>query len=91
MNQCEIAVSIVRKGADISEGGQAKVYRATYAGGWRQMATFASSWMPIQAHLCLMKLKRIMPPSCAMALHDKRVAHMDFKILNVLRSAAFEY
>jgi len=24
-------------------------------------------------------------------LHDKRVAHMDFKILNVLRSAAFEY
>jgi len=67
VNQCEIAASIVRKGAYISEGGQAKVYAATYAGSWRQMANSASSWKSIQAHLCLIKFKRIMPSSCAMA------------------------
>ena len=32
LNQCEIPASSVKKGVFISEGGQAKVYEATYAG-----------------------------------------------------------
>ena len=146
LNQCEIPASSVKKGAFINEGGQAKVYRATYAGhpaavkeipvtGSLQQVertvnnfktevdlingfshpnilqtygvittnaaflTIVMAFAPDGTLRELLDIDQATPLSeetqrdyvtqlCHgfMYLHAKKVAHMDFKSLNVLRS-----
>ena len=151
VNKCEIPASSVTKGAFISEGGQARVYAATYAGQPaalkeipvkgslkevdRIMKNFKSevymingfshpnvllTYGVITTELGFLKIVMAFAPDGNLRelldadpatplpdatqrdyimqlcygfiyLHDKKVAHMDFKSLNVLRSGVLAY
>ena len=151
VNKCEIPASSVTKGAFISEGGQARVYAATYAGRpaalkeipvkgslkevERIMKNFKSevymingfshpnvlrTYGVITTELGFLKIVMAFAPDGNLRelldadpatplpdatqrdyimqlchgfiyLHDKKVAHMDFKSLNVLRSDVLAY